>query len=149
MTKSAPEQSIYWRLLPFKAAIDAGIPAIMVSNATVPGLSSMPASVSHTVVTGLLRHRLGFGGLVMSDSLSAHALGDADYRLGRAVVQPLRAGDDLIVFGSSQQLGPVLTRRASAAITTAVESGALPKRRLLAAVASVLQVKQTDLCRTG
>ena len=114
-TDDGPASTLPWQLLrssgllPFKAAIDAGMPAIMVSNATVPGLSSTPASVSRTVVTGLLRHRLGFEGLVMTDSLSAHALSDAGYPLGRAVVEALRAGDDLILFGSSQQLGPGLT----------------------------------------
>src|SRR5262249_28158003 len=58
-------------LPPFEAAIRAGAPAVMIANATVPGLTNLPASLSSNAIDGLLRHDLGFGGLVLTDSLSA------------------------------------------------------------------------------
>ena len=61
-------------LLPFEAAIQGGVPAIMVGNARVPGLTSGPASLSYAAITGLLRHELGFTGLILTDSLSALAI---------------------------------------------------------------------------
>jgi beta-N-acetylhexosaminidase len=63
-------------LLPFQAAVKAGLPAVMVGNATIPGLSTVPASLSSTVISGLLRGQYGFNGLVMTDSLSADAIAD-------------------------------------------------------------------------
>jgi beta-N-acetylhexosaminidase len=58
----------------------------MVANATVPGLTNLPASISPAVTTGVLRNRLGFSGLVLTDSLSAVALGAAGYSVPRASV---------------------------------------------------------------
>jgi beta-N-acetylhexosaminidase len=52
-------------LQPFRTAVAAGAPAVMVANASVPGLTARPASVSSAVIEGLLRSELGFRGLVM------------------------------------------------------------------------------------
>src|SRR5207237_2508886 len=61
-------------LRPFEAAIAAHVPAVMVANATVPGLTNQPASISPTVINCILRGRLGFQGLGITDSLSAVTL---------------------------------------------------------------------------
>jgi beta-N-acetylhexosaminidase len=60
-------------LVPFRAAISSGIPAIMLSNASVPGLTSLPSSLSPEVVHAL-RDGLGFNGLILTDSLTAGAI---------------------------------------------------------------------------
>ncbi len=85
-------------LLPFADAVGARIPAIMVANATVPGLTSQPASISSSVITGVLRNRLGYRGLVLTDSLSAAALTDIGYSLPRATIAALGAGADMILY---------------------------------------------------
>src|SRR5262249_41217313 len=58
-------------LLPFRAAIDAGVDAIMTAHIAVPALSppDLPATLSPSILTGLLRKDLGFKGLVVTDSL--------------------------------------------------------------------------------
>ena len=62
-------------LLPFEAAIKDGLPAVMVGEVSVPGLThGLPATLSSQAITGLLRGRLGFHGLVLTDSLSAAAI---------------------------------------------------------------------------
>ncbi|MGC8474082.1 MAG: glycoside hydrolase family 3 N-terminal domain-containing protein, partial [Candidatus Dormibacteria bacterium] len=57
-------------LLPFAAAVSQGLPAVMVANASVPGLTDLPASISSAVIQGVLRQQLHFQGLVVTDSLS-------------------------------------------------------------------------------
>ncbi|HWG72968.1 MAG TPA: glycoside hydrolase family 3 N-terminal domain-containing protein, partial [Acidimicrobiales bacterium] len=143
-------------LIPFRAAINAGVPAVMVSNATVPGLSTVPASLSGSVIGGLLRRQLGFSGLVVTDSLSAGAISDAGYTLGTAAVAAVRAGADMVLFGSTLTAAQALlleppevaatTNAIVAALSDAVTSGALPADTLDAAVVQVLHAKHVDLC---
>ena len=74
-------------VLPFAAAIAHDLPAVMVSDAIVPGLSKLPAALAPAVVNGALRTKLGFHGLVITDSLSATAISVAGYSVP---VQALR-----------------------------------------------------------
>ena len=85
-------------LLPFKSAISAGAPAVMIANAVVPGLTTLPASISPNAITGELRDQLGFQGLVMTDSLSAGALVDIGYTVPKAVVAAIAAGADMVLY---------------------------------------------------
>jgi beta-N-acetylhexosaminidase len=143
-------------LPPFEAAIKAGVPAVMIANATVPGLTNLPASLSPDVIDGLLRHDLDFAGLVLTDSLSAGAITQAGYELPRAATSAIGAGADMILFGSTltptetEKLTPANVDRSIndivSAIATAVGSGALPESRLDNAVGHVLAAKGIDLC---
>src|SRR5262249_24370378 len=59
-------------LPPFQAAINAGVDTVMIAHVTVPALESDPrriATVSHNIVTGLLKERMGFQGIVVPDAL--------------------------------------------------------------------------------
>ena len=138
-------------LVPFRAAVNAGAHAVMVSNATVPGLTTEPASLSPAVITGLLRHQLGFHGLVVTDSLSAGAILTAGRTLPQAAVAALAAGADLILFGST--LTPADVAQLSApnvqatyngivdAITTAARTGQLPIATLTDAAVAVAAIR--------
>ena len=143
-------------LEPFRAAIAAGAPAVMVANAAVPGLTDLPASLSSNAINGLLRQTLGFAGLVLTDSLSAGAITAAGYDLPRAAATAIGAGADLILFGSTltpaqtlllspQNVGSTI-RQIVAAIVGAVASGTLPIRRIDDAVLHVLAAQGVDLC---
>lgn len=82
---------------PFRAGIRAGAPAVMLSHAVYPGLDrSAVASQSRRIVTGLLKGRLGFAGVAMTDSLEAYAV-RSRMSMERAAVRSIRAGIDLIV----------------------------------------------------
>ncbi len=145
-------------LKPFIDAIAAGAPAVMISNAYTPGLTTKPASVSPAVIQDLLRRQLGFSGLVVTDSLSAGAISQAGYNVPQAALASIEAGADLVLFGSTltpadtQLLRPAnveTTRRAIlGALVTAVQAGTLPPARLDEAVAHVLTAKGVVICKT-
>ena len=132
-------------LRPFETAITAGVPAVMVGNVSVPGLTGgLPASLSTAAITGLLRDQLGFRGLVLTDSLSALAVKDAGYGVPRAAARAIGAGADMVMFNSSD---PGATADAiMAGITAAVRSHRLPVSRLDDAVQHVLAAKHISLC---
>lgn len=136
-------------LEPFRQAVAAGLPAVMVANATVPGLTGRPASVSPEVVTGVLRGQLGFDGLVLTDSLSAGALTAAGYDVPEATVAALQAGADLALHASDVS-GRAGTFEATVdAVEGAVRAGSLSRTRLEASVARVLAVKGLPVCPAG
>jgi beta-N-acetylhexosaminidase len=79
-TDDGPAATLPWPVLrasalrAFAAAIEAGVPAVMVSNARIPGLTPLPASISSTVMTTVLRGQLHFSGLIVTDALTAGAI---------------------------------------------------------------------------
>jgi beta-N-acetylhexosaminidase len=132
-------------LIPFERAIHAGMPAVMVSHAIIPGLTTGPASLSTAVVTGLLRNQLGFHGLVVTDSLSALAVSHAGYSVTQAAVRAVAAGDDLLLYGPTSypiQVGEQIV----SALATAVRSGQLSRGELDRAAVRVLAVKHLRAC---
>jgi beta-N-acetylhexosaminidase len=143
-------------LIPFRDAISAGAPAVMVANATVPGLTSHPAGLSSAVIGDLLRDELGFSGLVVTDSLSAGAVRAFTKTLGEAVADAVESGADLILFGSTltaadrAALTPAGVRASFDeivnALKAAVASGALSEQRLDDAVTAVLKAGGTEIC---
>jgi beta-N-acetylhexosaminidase len=133
-------------LLAFRAAVRAGLPAVMVANATVPGLTALPASVSPSVITTVLRNQLGFHGLVLTDSLSAGAISAAGYSVPAAAVQALRSGADLLLLGGGPGSARPDIDDAIGAITAAVGSGQLSRARLTEAVTHILTAKHATLC---
>ena len=142
--------------MPFRAAIDDGVPAVMVANAVVPGLTSLPASISPAAIQTLLRGDFGFKGLVITDSLSANAVADAGYTVTQAAVAAIESGADMILFGSTltaaqaQLLSPTNVAAETASIVDAIvaaeTSGRLPLARLDQAVTDVLTVKHVTPC---
>jgi beta-N-acetylhexosaminidase len=92
-----PQQLVGEDLLPFRAAIAARVPLVMASHAVYPSLDPTAiASQSRYVLHRLLRERLGFRGVVVTDSIEAKAVTD---RSGpaRAAVRSVRAGADLVL----------------------------------------------------
>ena len=130
----------------FEAAIAAQVPAVMIANASVPGLSSLPASISSAVISGVLRQRLGFQGLVITDSLSAVAISSAGYSVPQAAVAALRAGADMVLYNAGPGSVAQLTDQTVAAIVAAVNSGTLSRAALQSSVARVLGAKGANLC---
>ncbi|MGW4045215.1 glycoside hydrolase family 3 N-terminal domain-containing protein [Streptomyces sp. NPDC004721] len=146
-----PARTLPWSTLqkvgipPFTAAIKAGAPAIMVSNNIVPGLGTNPASLSPTVISYELRGKLGFKGLVVTDSLSAKSISAAGFSVPAAAVQALRSGADMVMFDLGGNTGSRTSSIASA-ITNAVAGGHLARSRLIDAAGHVLAVRHVNLC---
>jgi beta-N-acetylhexosaminidase len=135
-------------LAPFEAAFDAHVPAVMVANATVPGLTDLPASISASVITGVLRVDLAYRGLVLTDSLSAVALASIGYSVPRAATAALEAGADMVIFNATPGTVARLTDQTVLAVMSAVDQGTLERARLVDAVTHILSAKQLDLCAT-
>jgi beta-N-acetylhexosaminidase len=132
-------------LRPFQAAIASGLPAVMVSAVSVPGLTGpLPAALSAPAITGLLRGQLRFDGLVLTDSLSAAAIQDAGYTVPQAAVRAVEAGADMVLFQASDP--ETIANQVIAGITAAVISGQLSAARVDAAVQHVLTAKRVQLC---
>jgi beta-N-acetylhexosaminidase len=113
--------------LPFKAAIDAGVATVMTAHVLAPALDEKrPATLSHRVVTGLLRGELGFEGVILSDDLEMKAIA-GEYAVPAAAVLAVEAGCDgvLICSGDHQTQAAALE-----ALVHAVETGALTEKRV-------------------
>lgn len=130
-------------LVPFQALIRAHVPAVMVSNASVPGLTPRPAALSRAVITTMLRGRFGFTGLVVTDALSAGAIRAAGYSIPAATLAALSAGADMVMYntGRTSSVAPLFNSAVSA-IVNAVNGGQLSRSRLMNAVAHVLAAKR-------
>ncbi|WP_235017689.1 glycoside hydrolase family 3 protein [Thermomonospora echinospora] len=120
---------------PFRAAVQNGVDAIMTAHIVVPGLddSGDPATMSRTVLTGLLRDQLGYRGVVVTDSLSM-AGARQKYGAPQAAVRAVRAGAD-------QLLMPPNLAQAHAAVLAAVRQGTISRQRLDESVTRILRMK--------
>lgn len=119
-------------LKPFVSGIAAGADMVMVGHLTVPTMDDAPASVSHKIVTNLLRYDLGFRGVIVTDGLQMQAL--AQYTDGEKAVLALAAGNDMLLEISDIP-GTV------AAIEKALADGTLTQAALDQSVLRILQLK--------
>jgi beta-N-acetylhexosaminidase len=124
-------------LLPFRAAVAAGVQAVMTGHLLVPGLDDAPATISAPILTGLLRGELGFDGLIVSDALEMHGI-SRKVGVEEAAVLALAAGVDALCLG--HDLHEQAVERVHAAIVGAVRSGRLPEDRLAEAAERVAAV---------
>jgi beta-N-acetylhexosaminidase len=116
-------------LAPFRRVLAAGCPAVLIAHVRYPALDPVwPASLSSAVIEDLLRRRLGFDGVVVSDDLEMHAVART-WGVAGAAVRFLEAGGDLALV--CRDAGA--RRDAAAAVVAAVEAGRLslaePQRR--------------------
>lgn len=115
---------------PFRSAVRAGVPAVMVGHLWVPALDSVarPASFSPVVIQGLLRDSMGFDGLVIVDAVNMG--GAKGY-----------SGVDAIIAGADILLAPVNTKREIERIVSAVASGRISEQRLNESLRRILIYK--------
>ncbi|MEU6230481.1 glycoside hydrolase family 3 protein [Streptomyces sp. NPDC047042] len=120
---------------PFRAAIRAGIDSIMTAHIMVPALddSGDPATLSHPILTGILRGELGYDGVVVTDSLGMQGVREK-YGDDRVPVLALKAGVD-------QLLNPPSIDIAWNAVLTAVRQGELTEARLDTSLLRILRLK--------
>ncbi|SDH75913.1 beta-N-acetylhexosaminidase [Nonomuraea jiangxiensis] len=121
---------------PFKAAIEAGVDAVMSAHIVFPKLDSSgdPATLSKPILTGLLRERLGFDGVISTDALNMDGV-RKKYNDGEIAVRAVLAGADLLLM-------PNDLPRAYQAVLSAVKSGRISERRLDQSVTRLLTLKQ-------
>jgi beta-glucosidase-like glycosyl hydrolase/CubicO group peptidase (beta-lactamase class C family) len=123
-------------LRPFAVAAKEGLEAVMTGHLGVPGLgeaADVPATLSRTILTGVLRDQLGFQGLVVTDALEMGGVKHA-FAPGEVAVRALLAGADILLM-------PPDPLAARAAVVDAVQQGRVPLARLDAAVRRILAAK--------
>jgi beta-N-acetylhexosaminidase len=123
-------------LVPFRAAIAAGVSSIMTAHLAVPAIepdTEVPATLSSHILTDLLRKQLHFEGLTVTDALDMGGVARR-YPPGEAAVRALLAGADMLLM-------PPVPDAAFAAVKEAVDSGRIPQSRLDEAVTRILRTK--------
>jgi len=114
-------------LLPFRAAIEAGVRSIMTAHIRVPELDDQPATVSRAILHDLLREELGYEGLVITDALEMRGL-SATVGVEEGAVQAIAAGADALCLG--HDLGQEALVNVERALVGAVRGGRLEEQRL-------------------
>ena len=126
-------------LAPFEAALEAGALAVMSAHVGLPAVTEradLPATLSRAVMTGLLRGRLGFDGLAISDALDMRALAQGPEQ-ALDVVAALRAGIDLLLCAPD----PAARERIEASVRHAAARGLLDRPSLAASAARLARVR--------
>jgi beta-N-acetylhexosaminidase len=125
-------------LVPFRAAIADGAEAVMPAHMVFSALGTppdRPVTLSSAAIEGFLRGKLGFRGLVFSDSLDMGAIANV-YGSSESAVLALLAGNDVLLIGKGDYPASF------SAVVAAVESGRVPRARLEASVARILEAKR-------
>ncbi|MDX1992309.1 MAG: glycoside hydrolase family 3 N-terminal domain-containing protein [bacterium] len=128
-------------LAPFQMAIDAGVSAVMVGHLWMTAYdpdTTLPASLSYNVITGLLRDQMGFEGIVTTDALEMDAI-DLNFTPEEASVRAVEAGVDLLLTGVNT--GEAQQARMMQAVVDAVRSGRITEARIDESVRRILSAK--------
>src|ERR1700720_1042436 len=123
-------------LVPFRAAIAMQVDSIMTGHLNVPALEpdpNTPATLSHSILTDLLRRELGYQGLIVTDAMDMGGI-TVRHAPGEAAVRAVVAGADALLM-------PPVPDAAFEALQAAVKSGRISKERLDASVRRILQAK--------
>ncbi|WP_241317888.1 glycoside hydrolase family 3 protein [Chryseobacterium arthrosphaerae] len=123
-------------LAPFKALMDKGIGGVMVAHLYVPSLESgkgIPASVSKNIITGLLKDKLGYKGLIITDALNMGAVANK-YKPGELDALAFKAGNDIMLFSQGVSEGKKLIQKA-------IDKGEIPQSRVEESVKKILLTK--------
>ncbi len=123
-------------LVPFKAAIDAGVDSVMTGHIAVPALAApeLPSTLSSAILTDLLKKDLGFKGIVVTDALEMAGIAKG-FSTGDAGVRALEAGADVLLM-------PTDPDAVLKAVVAAVQSGRLTRQRIQESVIKVLAAKE-------
>jgi beta-N-acetylhexosaminidase len=134
VTASLPEL-LSTDLLPFVAAIAAGVRCVMTAHVAFPAVDRSPVTLSRRWLDGVLRSELGFQGVIVSDALDMAAIGD-DESQATGAVRALAAGADLLCLPASR----TAQLSARGALAAALRGGSLARARVEAAAAKVAEL---------
>ena len=125
-------------LVPFRAAIAEGVDAMMSAHIYFPALEPerLPVTLSHAVLTGLLRKELGYEGMIVTDCMEMKAIA-THYGTVDAAVMAVEAGADVVLISHTAQLQV----EAFEALMNAVKSGRISERRIDESIRRLLTYK--------
>lgn len=130
-------------LAPYRSVLGRPGPhMVMTGHLFHAGLDpAFPATLSPSVINGLLRERLGYAGVVVTDDLQMDAIA-AEYTLEEVVLRAIGAGADILLFGNNLDYDPDIVAKVQAIIVRAVENGKIPRARLEASWGRIMKLKQ-------
>ena len=121
-------------LIPFKTLIDSGnLQAIMTAHIFNRNIDpDLPATLSHKILTGLLRDKMGFDGVIITDDMYMKGIID-NYSIEQAVIMAINAGADMMIMGNNINTGYEADRpdKIIEIIVHAVKDGKIPEQRLI------------------
>jgi len=123
-------------LAPFKDLMNKGIGGVMVAHLYVPSLESgkgIPASISKNIITGLLKEKLGYKGLIITDALNMGAVANK-YKPGELDALAFKAGNDIMLFSQGVSEGKKLIQKA-------LDQGEISQSRVEESVKKILLTK--------
>ncbi|MDH6252116.1 beta-N-acetylhexosaminidase [Chryseobacterium sp. H1D6B] len=123
-------------LAPFKALMNKGIGGVMVAHLYVPALESgkeIPASISKNIITGLLKEKFGYKGLIITDALNMGAVANK-YKPGELDALAFKAGNDIMLFSQGVSEGKKLIQKA-------IDNGEISQSRVEESVKKILLTK--------
>lgn len=123
-------------LAPFKALMDKGVGGVMVAHLYVPALESqkgIPASISKNIITGILKEKFGFKGLIITDALNMGAVAKL-YKPGELDALAFKAGNDIMLFSDGVKEGKRL-------IQLAIDNKEISQNRIEESVKKILLTK--------
>ena len=123
-------------LRPFHRLIARGVKSMMIAHLQVPALESKPntpSTLSYNTVTGLLKEKMGFTGLIVTDAMEMQGV-TKHYPAGEAEAKAIEAGNDMICLPRDVGL-------AVAAIKKYIAEGKIPEYRLAESVKKILVMK--------
>lgn len=125
--------------VPFKAAIDSGLDAVMVGHLAFPKLdpSGLPATMSGYFLTDVLRKEMGFKGIAVSDDIEMSGYINGKAALEENVITSFNAGLDIFVISHTRETQD----RVLKALTDACKDGRIPEERLNESVLRIIKVK--------
>ena len=127
-----------FELIPFEQAIKEGADAVMVAHILLPNIdANFPSSMSRPIITDLLRNKLGFDGVVMTDDMTMHAITN-HFDIGQASVESIKAGSDIIMV--AHNYSNVITVIES--IKSAIQNNEITEERINTSVKRIQQLKQ-------
>lgn len=129
-------------LEPYQALISGGMAdGVMVSHIYNKNLDEIyPASLSHKTISELLKNKMGFMGLVVTDDIQMQAI-SANYTFEQALINALNAGNDLIIIGNNLNYDKDVAKKFNDIIFNAVKDGKIPIERIDEAHAKIIKIK--------
>jgi len=132
------DQLAQQELLPFRHAIQSGAEAVMVAHILFPAIDpDSPSSLSKAMINGLLRDKLGFEGVVITDDLAMGAIA-RHYGMAEAALRAIEAGGDLVLISDAKAVGEIHAR-----LLNEVHRGQLSEDRIDESVKRILRLKFT------
>ncbi len=125
-------------LIPFKRAIETGVAAVMSSHILFENITSdgLPGTLSYDILTGLMRKRLGFDGLIITDCMEMDAIA-ATVGTERGALMAIKAGADLVCVSHARDK----QAKAIELVLEAIASGEITEERINASVERILKAK--------